>query len=649
MKALIDALVRAKRPRARLALAAAGCAAVALTTLGAAHGDPRCADADARMASLWNESTRATIEQVFVDPARPHTAETATRVLEGLDGAAAAWTDAHARACTAARDGDADAIAALDERMRCLDASRTELAALVDLFAEADDTVVLRSIRAVAELSPPLECLADEGTSAEATLPAAAQERFARVNALASAGRWADAWIEAEKLPDDPAILADPVAHTRALLLLGRMRQRTSAFEPAEAVLTDAYFAAQQIGDPQLLADAAIAVLAVVCEAHKDPSDAEPWARHAAAAIAAAGDDPRDRATLHKALGTIALRSGDIATARRETEAGHAILVAALGEDHLEVGDYANNLANAAYLEGEYEEAIELNLRALEIRRDQLGAHHPAVGDSYNNLGAVNYDLGRYEESARNHEQSLAIVQAAFGRMSADVAASHNNLGGVYHALGEPDRALAHYREALEIWASVLDPDHPDVAYAHNNLGNVLHAIGRDDEAAKAYERALAIRELALGADHPDVAITLANLGVVDDSAGRLDRARSEFERAIASLERTFGPDHPDIATIRDNLGLVLRKQGAFDDSIAMHRVALRIHLAKLGREHPQTATTEYGLGRALRAKHDREAIEHLRLAVEGTPASDSKLLDERRTVLASAQGELAQQPISAH
>jgi eukaryotic-like serine/threonine-protein kinase len=640
MASLLDALVRGARPRVRLALVAGGCAALVLATLGAAHADPRCADADARMAELWSPSVRAAIEQAFVDPARPYTAETATRVLEGLDANAASWSEVHARACTSARDGDPIAIAALDDRMRCLEAARTDFAALVDLFAQADDVVVLRSIRAVAQLPAASACLTAPGT-AEPTLPAAAQQRFAKVNALANAGRWADAWVEAERLPDDPAIASDPHARVRALLLLGRMRQRTSAFEPAEAVLTEAYYAAQELGDARLLADAAISVLAVVCKAHVDPSDADPWARHAAAAIAAAGDDARDRATLHRALGTIALRSGDYATARRETEQGRDLLIAALGEDHIEVADFANNLANVAFFDGRYEDAIELNLRALEIRRDQLGAHHPAVADSYNNLGAANFDLGRYEESARDHEQSLAIAQAAFGRMSADVAASHNNLGGVYHALGDHERAIAHFREALEIWAAVLDPDHPDVAYAHNNLGNVLHAIGRDDEAARSYERALAIRELALGADHPDVAITLTNLAVVDDSAGRLDRARSEFERAIVSLERALGPQHPDVATIRDNLGLVLRKQGELDASIAMHRSALAIHLATLGREHPQTATTEYGLGRALRANHDPEAIEHLRFAIDGTPPNDPKLLDERRTALAGATAEL--------
>ncbi len=639
MNAFLHALGRRSSRPARIALAAGACAVVGLATLGAAHADPRCSDAKLR----WDADTRGVLERAFVDEARPYTAETATRVLAGLDGFGNAWTIAHADACTAARDGDPIAIAALDRRMRCLDAARTDFDALVELFTQADDTVVLRSIRAVAQLPVPAECL-DAPTTPAPELSAAAHERFARVNALANAGRWADAWVEAEKLPGDPALAHDAHAHVRALLLLGRMRHRTSAFESAEAVLTEAYFEAQQLGDAELLADAAIAVLAVVAEAHVDPSDALPWARHAEAAIALEGDAPRHRATLHRALGSIAQRSGDYETARREAERGHAILVEALGEDHIDVGDFTNNLANVAYLQGRHEDAIELNLRALEIRKAQLGEHHPTVADSYNNLGAANFDLGHYAEAAFDHQQSLEIAQAAFGPMSADAAGSHNNLCGVYHALGQHDRAIAQCREALEIWSAVLDPEHPDVAYAHTNLGNALHSLGRDEEAAHAYERALAIRELALGPDHPDVAITLVNLAVVDDSAGRLDRARAGFERALVSLERVLGPDNADIGTIRDNLGLVMRKQGQLDASVAMHRDALRIHLSALGPEHPQTATTEYGLGRALRAKGEREAIEHLERACDGTPATEPKLLDERRATLAAARSELGQQ-----
>ncbi len=640
MGALLDALTSPTRTRTRTLVAAAACAGVlALATAGTTSHDPRCGDAGQRLVGVWDGPARAALHEAFVADARPHAQETWERTRVALDQWTGEWTATHTQACTAALAEDEDARAALDGRMECLESARTELAELVAVLDHADDAVMLRSVRAIGSLPSPSACI--DPARAHPSSPGSTDVRtaLARVRALSHAGRYADAWLEVEKLSDRTEVARDPGLHAEVGLWLGRMRHRTGTYAGAEQALVEAYFDAERAERTDLAADAAIAVVGVIAEAHADAHDADVWARHAAAAIAALDPpNPRTEATLHRGLGALAMRVGDYDRARAETEAGLRVLVAAFGDDHIDVGDFHNNLGNVAFVQARYDEAIELHEKALASRRIHLGEHHPITGDSYNNLGAAAYNVGRYEDSARYHEQSLEISRAAFGERHADVAASHNNLGGAYHALGENERAIAHYREALAIWSEVLPEDHPDVAYAHNNLGNVLLAVGRHDEATFQLERALAVREHVLGPDHRDVAITLGNLAVVDMKTNRLTRARTELERAIAIFERELGPDHPDLATLLDNLGVVARRQGDPRQAVDLHRRALVVHTAALGADHPQTATTEYGLGLALYALGDRSAVEHLELACAGTPTEQPDLRKERDDALAKAR-----------
>ncbi|HET6583145.1 MAG TPA: serine/threonine-protein kinase, partial [Nannocystaceae bacterium] len=580
MAALLDALARPRHPRARVLGLSAACAGVlALATAGASPTDPRCQGAARRLDGLWDTATRGEIQAAFVDDERPHARETWLRVGPAIDEWTAEWVAVHGQSCTAALAGDDDVV--LDARVQCLENARTELAALVDLLRTADDDVVLRSVRAVGALPDPSECLEPAALARrDPTRHAEVSAALARVRALAHAGRYGDAWLEIERISDRPDVASDPALHAEVGLWLGRMRHSTGEFAAAERALVDAYFEAQRAEDPRLAAEAAVALVGVIGEAHPDARDAEPWVRHAEAALAGlTHPDPRTEAALRRGAGNLAMRTGDYARARTQTEAGLRVLVNALGADHIDVGDFHNNLANVAFMEGRYDEAIATHEQALAIRRTHLGDHHPVVGDSYNNLGAAAFNVGRYEESKRYHEQSLAISRAAFGERHADVAASHNNLGGVEQALGDNAAAIAHYRESLAIWSEVLSPDHPDVAYAHNNLGNALLAEKRYDEAAQAYERALAIREHVLGPDHRDVAVTLGNLAVADLAADNLVRAQAELERAIAVYERELGLDHPDLATLLDNLGIVVRRRGDPTRAIAIHERALRIHL----------------------------------------------------------------------
>ena len=110
------------------------------------------------------------------------------------------------------------------------------------------------------------------------------------------------------------------------------------------------------------------------------PDDGREWARHAAMAIAHAGD----RADLWEAerlnsLAVVSSATGGYAEAREINEQALAIFERALGPDHPSVAMSLNNLAAVHEATGAFAEARALNERALAIRERALGPGHVDV------------------------------------------------------------------------------------------------------------------------------------------------------------------------------------------------------------------------------------------------------------------------------
>ncbi len=136
-------------------LASAATAAVLWATVGAPA--PRAAETcdlgAARIATVWDAPARARVRTAVAGAAGWD-----QRVIAALDGWTARWADAHDRACRATHVAHAQPPEALAVQARCFDRRRDELAALLDRLADADASIALRAVDAVAALPAPEEC-----------------------------------------------------------------------------------------------------------------------------------------------------------------------------------------------------------------------------------------------------------------------------------------------------------------------------------------------------------------------------------------------------------------------------------------------------------------------------------------------------------
>ena len=64
---------------------------------------------------------------------------------------------------------------------------------------------------------------------------------------------------------------------------------------------------------------------------------------------------------------------------------------------------------------GDYEKALPLYQRDLEISEKVLGPQHPSVATTLNNLASLYYHIGRNEEALSLFERSLKIFESKLG------------------------------------------------------------------------------------------------------------------------------------------------------------------------------------------------------------------------------------------
>ena len=128
-----------------------------------------------------------------------------------------------------------------------------------------------------------------------------------------------------------------------------------------------------------------------------------------------------------------------------------------------------NNAGVAAYHNGQYEKALELFRRAIDI--------NPDFTEGYNNLGLTYTEMQAEEKATEAFKKAIEL--------NPDLAATYNNLGYVFYRLGS-------YSEAIEMYNEAIGRSGNNSS-AYTNLGNAHYKLDRIEDAVSAWEKALEI------------------------------------------------------------------------------------------------------------------------------------------------------------
>jgi len=141
----------------------------------------------------------------------------------------------------------------------------------------------------------------------------------------------------------------------------------------------------------------------------------------------------------------------------------------------------------------QYDEALPLARRAVEIRERALGGEHMLVANALNNLGAVLMHKDKDGEAARTLGRALAIIEKN-GAGGTELAADINNRLGLLGLESKNYKdAAGYFQRSLAVREKVRGASDPAVVPQLLNLTDAFYLMREPEKAHASLERATEI------------------------------------------------------------------------------------------------------------------------------------------------------------
>lgn len=504
MKELLEALSQERRRAQRRLWAGVGlatAAGLAVVASGVYHQSQVCADAGAPIEQVWSPSARQKLETAFAATGRPFAAETASRVVQVLEGYATEWKRQSTGVCEATRSRGKQPEELLARRVVCLERRRKNLRATVDLLAGADGALVEKALDAAHALPQLQECEDVEALSDQQGRPTdpakraeidRLEERLAEVRARVDAGRYPAALEEAQQL-EAPVLATGYLPLISELRFhLGWVKEQLGHSPEAAQLLSQAIFNAEA-GREDRLKVAILNKLLFVEDGQKHFPQATGWGQLAEATIQRLGGDPLLEADVRVNQANLAMSQSNFAEARTLLEKARALQAQALAPGHPKRARTTFLLGRVLINLGETQQAVAMLEEALKQTEASVGALHPDMARRHGLLSVVLREQKEYARALEHARAAVDIYKATVGPQNFAFAVSQDELGMCLLGLGRYEEALKLYQETLAARQQTLPADSELLQYSYDGVGQALIGLGRVPEGIEALRKALSI------------------------------------------------------------------------------------------------------------------------------------------------------------
>lgn len=154
--------------------------------------------------------------------------------------------------------------------------------------------------------------------------------------------------------------------------------------------------------------------------------------------------------------------------------------------------------------EGQYEKALPLAKRALELRETALGPDHELVQVSLLNLAEIYTVLKKHGEALKLVERLLTTYEQKVGPEDAGTGALLDKLGFLAYLHGDFQKSETAYKRALAIREKTFGQDSAEFAKSLYSLAEFYRFRKKPDKAEPLYAQAVILRRKLFGKDHPE-------------------------------------------------------------------------------------------------------------------------------------------------
>ncbi|HEY5040084.1 MAG TPA: tetratricopeptide repeat protein, partial [bacterium] len=227
--------------------------------------------------------------------------------------------------------------------------------------------------------------------------------------------------------------------------------------------------------------------------------------------------------------------------------------------------------------DGRFQDAIQVEEKALRIAQDRFGPIHPSLVPLFNDLATLHRYLAEYKKAEQEYKWGLALQEKNSGPDHSLVADSLDRLAALYNDLGRNVEAELLEKRALEIRRAEASRNPQGLIQTLSQLGRIELSLKNDSQAQTLLQQALETLEKNPNSDAGLLISLLDSLAQTYQSEQAISKAQSCLEKALDKAKKDFHPDSPQVADAMEKLADFFHAQNQDEKAKPLYQSTLQI------------------------------------------------------------------------
>ena len=251
------------------------------------------------------------------------------------------------------------------------------------------------------------------------------------------------------------------------------------------------------------------------------------------------------------------------------------ILKEQVGESDPGIAQFYNSLGRLYLHMNEFEQALEYQQKALEIK-ESLMSDHVMNAFIYADIANIYSTQEKFEEALEYHLKALELRNRFLPRDSHCTAWSLYQVGKIFYHLNDLSMAREYYQKSLGIFRT----------YAKTNLWynipNILEdiALTYENNSQQALDHRLEALEFRCNPKSihsPSLSRALYQITLVYKSRKQIEDLINFYQRALQIREKYLSDDETKLARLLDDIAFTYRSVNRREDAMNYYQKALKI------------------------------------------------------------------------